>query len=153
MLALLLAVSVCAAAPAGAIETAGFGITPAGADASRTSLHERVRAGAAVRGAEADDAARAVIAGRGFGPYFTHRTGHSIDARALHGSGPHMDNYETREERALLPGVGFSVEPGVYVPAGGGRPAVGARSEVNAFIGDGEGIITPSEIQRDLIVV
>jgi Xaa-Pro aminopeptidase len=114
-------------------------------------LAERVRAGAAVRGAEADDAARAVIAARGFGPYFTHRTGHSIDARELHGAGPHLDNLETREERALLPGVGFSVEPGVYVPAGGGRPAVGARSEVNAYVGDGALVVTPAEPQRELL--
>jgi Xaa-Pro aminopeptidase len=114
-------------------------------------LAERVRAGAAVRGAEADDAARAVIAARGFGPYFTHRTGHSIDARELHGAGPHLDNLETREERALLPGVGFSVEPGVYVPAGGGRPAVGARSEVNAYVGDGALVVTPREPQQVLL--
>ncbi len=120
-------------------------------DAAVALMAERLRAGAPVRGAEADDAARAVIAGRGFGPYFTHRTGHSIDARDLHGAGPHLDNLETREERALLPGVGFSVEPGVYVPAGGGRPAVGARSEVNAYVGEGGLVVTPAEPQRELL--
>jgi Xaa-Pro aminopeptidase len=99
-----------------------------------------------VRGAEADDAARAVIAARGFGPYFTHRTGHSIDPRDLHGAGPHLDNLETREERVLLPGVGFSVEPGVYLPG-----EVGARSEVNAFVGDGALVVTPAEPQRALL--
>jgi Xaa-Pro aminopeptidase len=101
-----------------------------------------------VRGAEVDDAARAVIADRGLGEYFTHRTGHSIDSRQLHGSGPHIDNFETREERALLPGVGFSIEPGVYIPGD-----IGVRSEVNIFVGDGEVIVTPREYQRDLLVV
>jgi Xaa-Pro aminopeptidase len=115
-------------------------------DAALALLAERVGAGLPVRGAEADDAARAVIAARGFGPYFTHRTGHSIDARDLHGAGPHLDNLETREERALLPGVGFSVEPGVYVPG-----AVGARSEVNAYVGDGALVVTPAEPQRALL--
>ena len=51
-------------------------------------------------------AARDVIERAGYGQYFTHRTGHSIDPREIHGSGPHIDNLETREERALIPGVG-----------------------------------------------
>jgi Xaa-Pro aminopeptidase len=117
-------------------------------DAAIALLRDRVAAGAAVRGGEADDAARRVIEARGFGPYFTHRTGHSIDARDLHGSGPHLDNFETREERALLPGVGFSIEPGIYVAG-----EIGVRSEVNAFVGDGELIVTPAEYQRDLLVL
>jgi Xaa-Pro aminopeptidase len=120
-------------------------------EAAVALLAERIRTGVAVRGAEADDAARAVITARGFGPHFTHRTGHSIDARDLHGAGPHLDNLETREERVLLPGVGFSIEPGVYVPAGDGRPAVGARSEVNGYVGDGELVVTPREPQQVLL--
>jgi Xaa-Pro aminopeptidase len=119
-------------------------------DAAVALLAERVASGAEVRGAEADDAARRVVAERGFGAYFVHRTGHSIDARELHGAGPHLDNYETREERRLVPGVGFSVEPGVYVPAAGGLPAVGARSEVNAYVGEGALLVTPAEPQREL---
>jgi Xaa-Pro aminopeptidase len=95
-----------------------------------------------------DDAARAVITSRGFGDRFIHRTGHSIDARDLHGSGPHLDNLETREERNLIPGVGFSIEPGVYLTG-----EVGMRSEVNAFMGDGEVLVTPPDYQKDLIIV
>jgi len=117
-------------------------------DAAIALLRERISAGAPVRGGEADDAARAVIEAAGFGPYFTHRTGHSIDARDLHGSGPHLDNLESREERLLVPGVGFSIEPGVYVPG-----EIGVRSEVNAFVGDGELVVTPDDYQQDLIVI
>ena len=58
--------------------------------------------GSPIRGAEVDDAARHVIVERGYGEFFTHRTGHSIDARDLHGSGPHLDNLETRDERLLV---------------------------------------------------
>ncbi|MDZ7631280.1 MAG: M24 family metallopeptidase [Gemmatimonadaceae bacterium] len=106
----------------------------------------RARAGTRVMGALVDDAARAVITARGFGAAFTHRTGHSIDARDLHGSGPHMDGFETREERELLPGVLFSVEPGVYLP---GR--FGMRTEVNVAIAlDGAVRVTPAAIQTDL---
>ena len=84
----------------------------------------------------------------GYGAAFTHRTGHSIDARALHGSGPNLDNLETREERVLIPGVGFSIEPGIYLAG-----EFGVRTEVNAYIGERELIITPKEIQREMIVV
>ena len=117
-------------------------------DAAIALLRARIPSRQPLRGADVDDAARDVIEARGFGKYFTHRTGHSIDSRDLHGAGPHIDNLETREERLLVPGVGFSIEPGVYMPGG-----IGMRSEVNGFIGNGEVVITPAEYQRDLIVV
>ena len=101
-----------------------------------------------LRGAEVDDAARQVITARGFGDRFIHRTGHSIDPRSLHGAGPHLDNLETREERRLLPGVGFSIEPGIYLPG-----EFGMRSEVNAFLSEHEAVVTPVDYQRELIVV
>jgi Xaa-Pro aminopeptidase len=117
-------------------------------DAAIALLRARVNAGKPVRGGEVDDAARAVITERGYGEYFIHRTGHSIDPRDLHGSGPHIDNLETREERELTVGVGFSIEPGIYLPTD-----VGMRSEVNGFIGSDGLLITPADYQRDLIVV
>ncbi len=117
-------------------------------DAALTLLQTRIAAGVPVRGGEADDAARAVIEARGFGPQFWHRTGHSIDARELHGSGPQIDNLESRDDRLLIPGVGFSIEPGIYLPG-----ELGVRSEVNAFVGDDALLITPGEPQRDLFVV
>jgi Xaa-Pro dipeptidase len=117
-------------------------------DAALALLRERVAAGKPLRGAEVDDVARAVIDKAGFGAAFTHRTGHSIDARAIHGSGPNLDNLETREERVLIPGVGFSIEPGVYL-----KGEFGVRSEVNVYMGEKEIIVTPNEIQRELIIV
>ncbi|MEX2181256.1 MAG: M24 family metallopeptidase [Gemmatimonadaceae bacterium] len=117
-------------------------------DAAITLLTERLAGATPVRGGEADAAARAVIEQRGFGKHFTHRTGHSIDARGLHGMGPNIDDLETRDNRLLVPGVGFSIEPGIYIAG-----EVGMRTEVNAYVA-GEGlVVTPAEIQRDLIVV
>jgi len=81
------------------------------------------------------------------GDYFVHRTGHSID-RDLHGSGPHLDNFETADERALIPGVGFSVEPGVYLP---GR--FGIRSELNVSLRESGPQVTPKQPQQDLLLV
>jgi Xaa-Pro aminopeptidase len=108
----------------------------------------RIEAGKPVRGGELDDAARAVITKAGYGEYFVHRTGHSIDAQELHGSGPHIDNLETREERLLIPGVAFSIEPGIYL-----AEKLGVRSEVNAIVADGALLVTPKNYQRDLLVV
>lgn len=117
-------------------------------DAALDLLQTRFSRHEAVRGAEVDDAARAVIESRGFGQYFTHRTGHSIDSRELHGSGPQIDNLESRDDRLLVPGVGFSIEPGIYIPG-----EIGMRTEVNALVTDDGMLVTPAEIQRDLIVL
>ena len=90
----------------------------------------------------------AVIEKAGFGEFFVHRTGHSID-RDLHGSGPHLDDYETHDDRALQPGTGCSVEPGIYLPGD-----FGVRSEVNLYWGDAKAsMVTPREPQTALVTV
>jgi Xaa-Pro aminopeptidase len=116
-------------------------------DAAIALVQARVKKGQEVSGAEVDDASRAVIEKAGFGQYFTHRTGHSIDPRDLHGSGPHIDNLETREERTLIPGVAFSIEPGIYIAG-----EIGMRTEVNMYLDAGKAVVTPENYQRALIV-
>ncbi|HET9725682.1 MAG TPA: M24 family metallopeptidase, partial [Gemmatimonadales bacterium] len=76
------------------------------------------------------------------------RTGHSIDRYGLHGFGPPIDDTETYDDRLLIPGVGFSVEPGVYLSG-----EAGVRSEVNVVIGEGDIEVTPQDPQVDLLVV
>ena len=115
-------------------------------DAAVTRLRERWGKGP-VTGAELDDTTRGVIQAAGYGEQFVHRTGHSID-RDLHGSGPHLDNFETADERVLVAGVGFSVEPGIYLT---GR--FGMRSEINVFLGESGPEVTPTAPQRDLLLV
>ena len=116
-------------------------------DAAVALLRDRWKKQEPVTGANLDDAARGVIRAAGYGDFFVHRTGHSID-RDLHGSGPHLDNFETADERALIPGVGFSVEPGVYLT---GR--FGVRSEINVYLGESGPEVTPKEPQQDLLLV
>ena len=117
-----------------------------GRDAAVERVLESARTGVAVRGFEVDRAARAVIDAAGFGPQFIHRTGHSID-RDLHGSGPNIDDYEIHDERVLMPGVGFSVEPGIYFAG-----EWGIRSEINVYWGPSGPVVTPSVPQNDLIL-
>jgi Xaa-Pro aminopeptidase len=72
----------------------------AGVDAART--------GAACQ--DVDRAARAVITDAGYGEQFIHRTGHGI------GVTTHEPPYMVEgEERRLVPGMCFSVEPGIYL--------------------------------------
>ena len=115
---------------------------------ARDAVLERVRSAdsGSMTGFELDAIARAYIGNQGFAAYFTHRTGHSIDVD-LHGSGPHLDSFETHDHRKLLVGVGFSVEPGVYLPG-----KFGVRSEVNVHLGVAGPVATPSRLQSELIL-
>ncbi|MEL6820444.1 MAG: M24 family metallopeptidase [Calditrichota bacterium] len=98
-------------------------------------------------GWEVDDACRDVVKAAGYGDYFVHRTGHSIGT-SVHGNGVNIDNLETKDERQLMPGICFSIEPGIYIA---GEMAV--RSEINVFIKlDGEVVVYGDE-QEDLILV
>ncbi len=117
-------------------------------DAAIAVVEEAFAAKRVLYGFEPDDAARAVIANAGFGEYFTHRTGHNIAAE-LHGSGAHLDNLETHDERQILPNTCFSVEPGIYLPASYGQN-FGIRSEVNMLTAPGKAWVTGPR-QRELV--
>jgi Xaa-Pro dipeptidase len=88
-----------------------------------------------LRGWEVDEAARAVLKRQGFGDRIVHRTGHSL-GESVHGNGVHMDDFETHDDRRLLPGTGFTVEPGLYFET------FGVRSEINVYRGEHEVIVT-----------
>lgn len=79
-------------------------------------------------GWEVDQACRDVIMKAGFGEFFIHRTGHNIDTND-HGNGAHIDNYETHDDRALIPGTCFSIEPGIYLPG-----KFGVRLEYDVYL-------------------
>jgi Xaa-Pro aminopeptidase len=109
-------------------------------------LRGRFEAGEQVRGHEVDRAVRAVLANAGYEPYLLHRTGHSLGRTAAHGEAAHFDGIETLDERLILPGLGFTIEPGVYTPA------FGVRSEINVFTLD-RGVEITTAIQTELDVL
>lgn len=114
-------------------------------DAAVTFVTDSVAAGRTIHGYEVDDVSRAFIEQRGFGPYFLHRTGHSIGYQ-VHGNGVNIDNLETRDQRRIIPGVCFSIEPGVYLPE------FGVRSEIDMYVGEGRAEVT-GDIQRELLLL
>jgi Xaa-Pro dipeptidase len=116
-----------------------------GRDAAVAFIQKAVGEGRTIRGAEVDDVSRGFIEARGFGDFFLHRTGHSIGAE-VHGNGVNIDNLETRDERTLIPGVCFSIEPGVYLPE------FGVRSEIDVYVGQGTAEVT-GDIQRELLLL
>jgi Xaa-Pro aminopeptidase len=87
-----------------------FGAVVAARDAAVALVVDAARAGRDLRGWEVDRAARAVLEQAGFGGHILHRTGHSLGGQ-VHGNGVHLDDYETHDDRRLLPGAGFTVEP------------------------------------------
>ena len=117
-------------------------------DAALDLLRARLESGQPVAGAEADRAAFGVIKAAGYGDRIVCRTGHSIDRVGLHGFGPTIDDTESFDSRRIIPGVGFSVEPGIYI-----QDEIGLRTEVNAHARADGLDVTPTDYQRDLIVV
>jgi len=83
----------------------------------------------------------------GYGPYFIHRTGHSI-GEEVHGNGVNIDNLETKDERELVPGICFSIEPGIYLE---GEMAV--RSEIDVFVTLDRQVVVAGEMQRELVKI
>jgi Xaa-Pro aminopeptidase len=106
-----------------------------GRDAAVALVKQATAEGHELRGFEVDRVCRDVIERAGFGAQFIHRTGHSLGTD-VHGNGVHMDDFETHDERRLIPGTGFTIEPGVYTPE------FGVRTEINMFIGQREAFVT-----------
>jgi len=110
-------------------------------------VRDRYAKGEKVYGWEVDDACRDVVRKAGYVEYFIHRTGHSIGEQ-VHGNGVNIDNLETKDERLLVSGICFSVEPGIYLP---GEMAV--RSEIDVFITPAGKVDVTGAMQEELILI
>lgn len=106
-----------------------FEIVRAARDAAVEFVAGAVKRGETIRGFQVDDVARGVIQQSGYADYFFHRTGHSI-GEDVHSTGVNMDNLETHDEREVMPGICFSVEPGIYLPK------FGVRLELDVYVGE-----------------
>lgn len=116
-----------------------------GRDAGIALVKDATREGRDLRGFQVDRATRDVIERAGYGAQFIHRTGHSL-GEEVHGNGVHMDDYETRDDRRLIPGTGFTIEPGVYTSE------FGVRTEINMFVGQVEAEVT-GPLQTEIVTL
>jgi Xaa-Pro aminopeptidase len=116
-----------------------------GRDAAIELVRGSTAAGKDLRGWQVDRACRDVIERAGYGPLFFHRTGHSL-GEEVHGNGVHMDDYETKDDRRLIPGTGFTIEPGVYTDR------FGVRTEINMFVGERDARVT-GPLQKEIMMI
>ncbi|MBA3241507.1 MAG: aminopeptidase P family protein [Acidobacteria bacterium] len=124
-----------------------FNIVREARDSATDFVRAATREGRVIRGAQVDDASRAVIERAGFGEQFTHRTGHSI-GEEVHGNGAHIDNLETRDSRRIIARTSFSIEPGVYLEG-----KFGVRSEINVYVGDRDIEVTGGPVQTEVVAI
>lgn len=115
-------------------------------DRAVSFLDERLKLGIRTQGWQVDRAARAVIQRAGHGNRFTHRTGHSI-AREVHAAGANMDDFETHETRAVIPGTLFSIEPGIYLRD------FGIRSEIDVLASERGARPTTTPLQERVVPI
>jgi Xaa-Pro aminopeptidase len=112
-----------------------FAAVVAARDAALQLVDDAARGGRDVRGWEVDRAARGVLDAQGFGAHVLHRTGHSL-GESVHGNGTHLDDFETHDDRRVLPGTGFTIEPGLYFDT------FGVRTEINVYRGERAAMVT-----------
>jgi Xaa-Pro aminopeptidase len=124
-----------------------FGVVRDARIAAVEFIRQKFKKGDPCFGWEVDNVCRKVVADAGYADYFVHRTGHSI-GQEVHGNGVHIDNLETKDERQLVPGICFSIEPGIYLE---GDMAV--RSEINVFITLQGEVVVAGEEQQELILI
>jgi Xaa-Pro aminopeptidase len=104
-------------------------------DAAAALVEDAAAQGRDLRGWEVDRAARSVLTEAGYEAHILHRTGHSL-GETVHGNGVHLDDYETHDDRRILPGTGFTIEPGLYFDD------FGIRTEINMFRGERDAAVT-----------
>jgi Xaa-Pro dipeptidase len=122
-----------------------FNIVRLSRDAGIEKVTTVIGSGNRLCGWEVDKAARDVLEAAGYGKYLNNRVGHSIGTE-VHGNGANMDNFESRDERELLPNTCFSIEPGIYLPE------FGLRSEINMLVRRGSAEIT-GRVQNDVVLI
>jgi Xaa-Pro dipeptidase len=115
-----------------------FKVVATARDAAVRFIQAQLEAGRTVRGDEVDIVARDIITDAGYGEHFIHRTGHSLGPTG-HYLGVNIDNLETQDQRVLLPGVMFTIEPGIYMPVfnfddSPTAKGLGIRSEINCYM-------------------
>jgi Xaa-Pro aminopeptidase len=122
-----------------------FNTVAAARDAAVALVQNAAKRGQSLQGWQVDRAASSVLRDAGFGDHVLHRTGHSL-GESVHGNGVNMDDYETHDDRRLLPGTGFTIEPGLYFDD------FGVRLEINMLVREHDAIVT-GPVQKEIVAL
>lgn len=109
-------------------------------------IQHKLDAGEDIRGCDVDACLQDFFRQRNMDQYLMHRTGHSIGHRC-HGVGANLDNYETHDDRKLLPGTMFSIEPGIYTSR------YGVRLEYDVHITPERQLRIYGPVQEEILVI
>lgn len=109
-------------------------------------IQDRLDRGDNIRGCEADAFVQDIFRRQGLDQYIMHRTGHNI-GHTCHGIGANLDDYETHDDRCLLPGTMFSVEPGIYTDT------YGVRLEFDVHITPDKKTVIYGPVQDEILVI
>lgn len=124
-----------------------FEVVRAARDASVALVRDAWQRKASLQGWQLDDAARETIIGAGYAHGIRHRTGHSLSpGPKVHGLGFNLDNLETRDTRQVLSDLGFTIEPGIYLPE------FGVRLEINVYVDEASGPLITSCNQDSIVL-
>jgi Xaa-Pro aminopeptidase len=114
-------------------------------DAGADLLQARFASSQPIRGYEVDRMVRQTLAEAGYKDVMRRRTGHSLGISAVHGEVVHFDDFETFDDRLVLPGLGFTIEPGFC------QGGYGGHSEINVFTHPDRVEVT-TVVQREAVV-
>ncbi|MBI2809787.1 MAG: M24 family metallopeptidase [Candidatus Melainabacteria bacterium] len=124
-----------------------FSIVRAAQKAATDFVIDRYGKGMPLKGYEVDQVSRKIIEEKGYGQFFTHRTGHNIYTKD-HGPGAHIDSLETLDLRQLIPHICFSIEPGIYLPG-----EFGVRLEYDVYLGDAGNVRITGGVQEKIEIL
>ncbi len=122
-----------------------FRIVAGARDLAFQELDNAMRNGQPIEGWQVDRLARDYIEKAGYGHAFGHRLGHSLGAQ-VHDDGVNLDDLETHDTRTIIPGIGLSIEPGIYLSE------FGVRSEIDVYVEE-KGLMLTTPIQTEVVCI
>jgi Xaa-Pro dipeptidase len=133
-----------------------FNAVAAARDTAVDAIAASIAESRLIHGYQVDDLASDAIRKAGYGEGILHRTGHSLGPM-LHWNGVNLDNLETQDRRRLIPGVMFTIEPGIYLPTlnwdNSDTPkGLGIRTEINCIVHADRLEVTPGR-QTEVIAL
>jgi Xaa-Pro dipeptidase len=131
-----------------------FEIVAASRDRAVSFIQKRLDENSPVHGCDVDEVSRTIINDAGYGAFIKSRTGHSLGSD-VHFRGVNIDSLETEDHRQLIPGILFTIEPGIYmaeynIDDGPIAKGLGIRSEINCFMHRDHVEVTTMPLQTEI---